>query len=155
MAVYYCKAVFIVFGCYFTGRVAAEGAYLIVKGRGVVDQLGLIKVFVEEFHNLVADFNADADIHGSNLCLNVVVIADMGEPFRTLAANGSYDLRCAEGFIFVRYNTLYGIALDQDVLYHGVKFHLNALSQQVLLKAGIDFVAFLCTQVTDGAFDEL
>ena len=85
----------------------------------------------------------------------MVVIADMGEPVRTLAANGSYDLRCAEGFIFVRYNTLYGIAVDQDVLYHGVKFHLNALSQQVLLKAGIDFVAFLCTQVTDGAFDEL
>ena len=79
MTVYDSQTVFIILGRNLTGRVRTEGADFIVEGRCVVYKLCLVEVFVEEFHDLVADFNADTDINGADLSIDPVVITDVGE----------------------------------------------------------------------------
>ena len=46
MAVYHCKAVFVIFCGHLPGRIGTEGADLVVEGGGIVYQLGFIQVFV-------------------------------------------------------------------------------------------------------------
>ena len=46
MAVYHCQSVFIVFGSDLAGRVGTESTNFVVKGRGIVDQLGFVEIFI-------------------------------------------------------------------------------------------------------------
>ena len=71
------QAVLVVFRGNLTGRVGTEGADLVVKGGGIVYQLGLVQVIVQELHDLVPYLHADTDIHGAYLGLDPVVPADV------------------------------------------------------------------------------
>ena len=154
MAVYDSQAVFVIFGSNLTGRVRTEGADFIVEGRCVVYKLCLVEVLVEEFHDLVADFNADTDINGADLGIDPVVITDVGEPVGTFAADGGDDLVCVVGFVFIGNDTLCSSVFDDDIFYHRVEFHVDAVCEEVILQAGIELVAFLGSGVADRAFDQ-
>ena len=78
----------------------------------------------------------------------------MGEPFGTFAADGRDDLVCVVGFVFIGNDTLCSSVFDDDIFYHRVEFHVDAVCEEVILQAGIDLVAFLGSEVADRAFDE-
>ena len=65
MSVDYRQSVIVILCRHFPGRIRAEYPHLIVKGRRVVHQLCLVQLFVQLLHDLVADFHADADVHGA------------------------------------------------------------------------------------------
>ena len=155
MAVYDSQTVFVILGRNLTGRVRTEGADFIVEGRSVVYKLCLVEVLVEEFHDLVADFNADTDINGADLGIDSVVVTDVGEPVGTFAADGGDDFVCLVGFVFIGNDTLCSSVFDDDIFYHRVEFHVDAVCEEVILQAGIDLVAFLGSEVADRAFDQL
>ena len=149
------QAVLVVLRGNLSGWVGAEGADLVIKGGGVVYQLGFIQVLIEELHDLVPYLNADADVHGPYLGFNAMVTADVGEPVGAFASDGSYNLRRVIGLILIRDDAFHRVALDDDILYHGVEFHDDALGQKVFLETGVNLVTLLCSQMADGAFDEL
>ena len=155
MAVYDSQAVFVIFGSNLTGRVRTEGADFIVEGRCVVYKLCLVEVLVEEFHDLVADFNADTDINGADLGIDPVVITDVGEPVGTFAADGGDDLVCVVCLVFIGDNTLCGTVLDDDILDHGVEFHVDSVGEKVFLQSCVNLIAFLRSEVADRTLDEL
>ena len=54
-----------------------------------------------------------------------MLIADMGEPVCTLTSHGGDDLCCRVCLILVGNDTLDLVVLDDDVLDHGAKLHLD------------------------------
>ena len=155
MTIYDSQAVLIVFGSNLTGRVRTECADLIVEGRCVVYKLCLVEVLVEELHDLVADLNTDADVDGSDFGIDSVVIADVGEPVGAFTSDGGDDLICVVCLIFIGDNTLCGTVLDDDILDHGVEFHVDSVREKVFLQSCVDLITFLGSEVADRAFDEL
>ena len=85
----------------------------------------------------------------------MVVAADMGEPVRTFPPDGGYYLGSKISFIPVGYNAFYSVSFDDDILYHGVKLHDDALRQKMLLKACIDLIALFGAEMADGTLDQL
>ena len=85
----------------------------------------------------------------------LLTVADVGEPVGALAADGGNHFGSVVGLILVGDHALHLVALDDDVLHHGVELHLDALGQQVLLQAGVYLIALLRAQMADGAFDQL
>ena len=82
------KPVLVVFRGYFPGWVGTEGADLVVKGWGVVYQLGFIQVLIEELHDLIPYLDADAYVHGPYLGFNAVspqMWENQSEPSRPMA----------------------------------------------------------------------
>ena len=59
------------------------------------------------------------------------------------------------GLVLVGDHALHLVALDDDVLHHGVELHPDALGQQVLFQAGVYLVALLRAEMADGAFNQL
>ena len=155
VAVDHGQSVLIVFGGHLAGGVGAEGAHLVVEGGGVVNQLGLVKVLVEELHDLVPDLHPHADVHGAHPGLDAVVVADVGEPVGALAADGGNYLGGVAGLVLVGDHALHLAVLNDDVLHHGVELHPDALGQQVLFQAGVYLVALLRAEMADGAFNQL
>ena len=155
MAVYDSQTVFIILGRNLTGRVRTEGTDFIVEGRCVVYKLCLVEVLVEELHDLVADLNTDADVDGSYFGIDSVVIADVGEPVGAFTSDGGDDLICVVCLIFIGDNTPCGTVLDDDILDHGVEFHVDSVGEKVFLQSCVNLIAFLRSEVADRTLDEL
>ena len=83
-----------------------------------------------------------------------MVIADVGEPVGTLASDGGDDLVCVVYLVFIGDNTLCGTVLDDDILDHGVEFHVDSVGEKVFLQSCVDLITFLGSEVADRAFDE-
>ena len=154
MTVYDSQTVFVILGRNLTGRVRTEGADFIVEGRCVVYEFCLVEVLVEEFHDLVADLDTDTDINGADLGIDPVVVTDVGEPVGTFATDGGDDLVCVVCLVFIGNDTFCSSVFDDDIFYHRVEFHVDAVCEEVILQAGINLVAFLGSEVTDRAFDQ-
>ena len=155
MSVDDCQAVIIVLRRDLSRRVGAEGAHLVIKGRRVIDKLCFVEILIEKIHDLITDLDSDADIHGADLRLDPVPVTDMGKPVRALPADAGSDLIRVKGISLVGNNTADLAVLDQDIRDHGIKAHLHALILKPVLYPLIDLVAFLCTEVSDRAFDQL
>ena len=155
MPIDHCQAVFIVFRGNLAGWVGAEGADLVVKGGGVVHQLGLIEILVEKFHDFIPNFHPDADIHSSYFRLNAMAFADVAEPVRPLPPHGSHHLRGIADLALVCNHAFCAAFFYYNVFHHGIEFHLNAMGQEMFLKAGVDLIPLLCAEMADRAFDQL
>ena len=155
MAIDHRQPIVIIFRCNFTRWVGAKSPYLIVKRRRMVHQLCLIKVLIQELHHLIPDFHPDTNIHSPNFRFHALFFAHMAEPVCAFPAN------CTDNFIpIVLLSRACGYAdcpaaFHKHTLYHSHKFHFHAVVQQMLLKAHIDLIAFLCAKVPNGAFHQL
>ena len=81
--------------------------------------------------------------------------ADMGEPVGAFAADGGHNFRRKVRLAVMSDYAAHGLVLNQDIFHHGIKFYGNIVLQKVILETGIDLVAFLCSQMADGALDQL
>lgn len=83
-----------------------------------------------------------------------MVVTDVGEPVGTFATDGGDDLVCVVCLVFIGNDTFCSSVFDDDIFYHRVEFHVDAVCEEVILQAGINLVAFLGSEVTDRAFDQ-
>ena len=111
------KVIVIVFLTHETAGVLAESAHLVLEGERVADELGFVQYLVDEFHDLVSDFDTYADIDRAGLMRDVVCGALLFKPVG--AASAGCDDRmagvaldivalralyvCAEAFVAVDY----------------------------------------------------
>ena len=155
MAVDHSQIVVIVLGRHLTRGIGAEGPHLVVKSRGVVNQLRLIHVPVELLADLIPHLDADADIHRADTGLHAVRLADVGEPVRPLASHSRNHVICRVAAALVGEHLLHHIVLDHDVGHHGVELHLHAVLPEVVLQTAVDLVALLRAKMADRAFHQL
>ena len=83
-----------------------------------------------------------------------MVIADVGEPVGAFTSDGGDDLICVVCLIFIGDNTPCGTVLDDDILDHGVEFHVDSVGEKVFLQSCVNLIAFLRSEVADRTFDE-
>ena len=83
-----------------------------------------------------------------------MVIADVGEPVGAFTSDGGDNLICVVCLIFIGDNTPCGTVLDDDILDHGVEFHVDSVGEKVFLQSCVDLIAFLRSEAADRAFDE-
>ena len=81
--------------------------------------------------------------------------ANVGEPVGTLTTDCGDNLRCVVGIAIVGDDTLCDVVFNYDILDHRIKFHDDTLSEQMLLKTGVNLVSFLSSEMTDRALDQL
>ena len=156
VTVYHRQMIVIVLRGDFSGRIRAEGAHLVVEGGGIVDQLCLVEILIEELHDLVPDFYAHADIHGSRLRLDAELLALSVQPVRAVSSDRYDHLGSVELFALFCENTADLLVFsDQDLLHRAVEAHVDAGVRQMLLELLIDLVPFFRSQMADRTFHEL
>ena len=72
--------------------VHAEGAHLVFKGVGIVDQLGLVEVLGEVIHHRIGHLDAHADVHFVVVRVDVVLLRHLRKPRRAAAAGGGHHV---------------------------------------------------------------
>ena len=127
MAVDHGKPAFIVFRSHFTGRVGTESPYLVIKSRRMVDQLRLVKVFIQKLHNLIPDFHPDTDIHGSRCGFYPDLLTFIPEPVSPFPAHCGYHFFSKEAFFLMGLYSHGLTVLHQNFLHHGVELKYDSL----------------------------
>ena len=79
----------------------------------------------------------------------------MGEPVGALSTDCGNDFRRIVGLALVGDDALCDVVLDYDVLNHRVELHNDTLSEQMLLKTGVNLVSLLGSEMTDRALNQL
>ena len=137
--------------------VLAERAHLVLKRRGIADELRLIEHAVDRLHDLIAHLDAHADIDRAGLVLHAVLEADLFQPVRAAAAGGDDGVPGLDGIVLMRivcHDAAAAPVTHDDVLARAAEEHLHAVLAQVVFNAEIHLVCLFRTEVTDRAVDQ-
>ena len=138
--------------------VLAEGAHLVAPRRRVADEFALIQNLVDGLHDFVAALDPHADVDGAGLVGDVVLGAEFFQPVGAAAAGGDDDLAgglLAHAVFAAQPHAGAHRAVQQDVLALGLKAHLDAGGEQMVLDVEVELLRLLGAEVADGAVDEL
>ena len=149
------QIVIVIFRRYFSRRIGAECADFVIKGRRVIDQLGLVEILIEELHDLIPDFHTDADIHGARHGLDPELFALAVQPVRAVAADRHNDSWRVKLLVLFRLNAHGASITDQDRSDGIVETHVNARVLQMMLELFIDLVSLLGAEMADRALHKL
>ena len=155
MSIDYRQTSLVVFCRHFPRWICAEYPYFIIKSRCIINELGLIELLVEFFHDFIPDFHTDSYIHSPILCFNPMFFTNMRKPLRSFPSNARHDLRRIKSLSFFRDNSDCPSFFHENILYHRHKTDFHSVLLQVLLEPRINLVSFLGAQMTDGTFNEL
>ena len=148
------QSLIVIFRCHFTGRIGAKYPNLIIEGRRIIDELRLIKLFIQLLHNLVPNFYPDAHVHRSNLRINAMALTQMGKPLGAFPAHTGNNLLRIVGFSLICDDALRPAIFNNNILNHRHKLNFHAGGDQMILKAGINLIPFLCSEMTDWTFNQ-
>ena len=87
-----CEVVVIVLLRDKSARVLAEYTHFVLERSRITDEFALIEHFVDFLHNLVADFDSDADVDNAGRVRDIVLCAHLFEPFRSSTSSCDYGL---------------------------------------------------------------
>ena len=154
------QIVIIIFLADEAAGVLAEGAHLVAEGVGIADEFGLIKDFVDFFHDFVADFYSDADIHGAGTVGNVVAGAHFFQFVGATAAGGNnyrfrFDFPAVAAVGLVDDHPFAAGVFQNDIGVLIAEEDLHAVIQKVLFNVVIEFLSLFRTEVADGAVHQL
>ena len=138
--------------------VLAERAHLILERARIANQLALVQHAVDLFHDLVAAFDAHADIDRAGLMGDAMLSADFFQPIRAAAT------RCHDGMLGA--NLLRLLALAQGHAHAGFAVHnqlfafpsenqLHAVFTQVIFQREIERLCLFRAEMANRAIDQL
>ena len=137
--------------------VLAERAHLVLKRRGIADELRLIEHAVDRLHDLVAHLDAHADVDRAGLVLHTVLKAGLFQPFRAAAAGGDDGVPGLDGIVLMRivcHNAAAAPVAHDNILARAAEEHLHAVLAQVVFNAEVHLVRLFRAEVTDRAVNQ-
>ena len=158
MAVDERQVVFVVLLRDEAARILAEGAHLVLEGVGIADELGFIEHVVDGLHDLVAHFDADADVDGARRMSDAVHDAHARQPVRAPTADAHDDAVGIDELFAVLVRDAHARAdavLDEKIEALRLEAHFDAASEKILLDGVIELLRLFRSEMADGAVHEL
>ena len=152
------EVVVVVFLRHETAGVLAENADFVFERCGVSYEFRLIEHAVDLFHNLVAHFHPDSDVHDAGGVGDVVLRAHLFQPVRSAAAGGDDCLVRAQfphSVLSVLDNHALADVVFQDyVVALRAEYHFHAVVAQIIFYGEIYALRLFGAHMTDGAIHE-
>ena len=149
------QSAFVVLRCHFSGRIGAEGAHLIIERRRMEDQLGFVKIFVQELHDFIPNFHTHSYIHRPRCRLYADLTTLLTKPVSAFSSDGGDDGIRIEGISLHRGDPHRPSVLRQDILHHRFKEKVHPAVFQMPLESAVDPVSFFGSQMANGALYQL